>query len=146
MISSVVFLHVLGAIIWVGGMITMRLAIHPALVNCGDNRLPFVVSALKNSFVLFVLSAIVMGASGMYLMVTFGSLNPLTHIKSSIWLAMAMVLGFAVFKYIKAKDAFEQNDKNRAKELFEFIANKLIPVNILLGLLELSIGVILRGI
>lgn len=146
MLGIIVFFHILGAIIWIGGMITMRFAIHPSLQECGDNRLPFVISALKNSFVLFVVAAIIMGASGMYLMTAFGALNPIAHIKSSIWLAMAMVLGFAIFKYIKAKEAFEQNNKSKAKESFEFIANKLIPVNILLGILELSMGVILRGV
>jgi uncharacterized membrane protein len=146
MIKWIVFLHVFGAIAWIGGMITMRFAIHPALKELGEQRLPFAIVALKNSLSILVVAAVIMGATGVYLMVSIGTLGPIAHIKSSLWLAMVMVLGLVVWKYSQGKNAFEAGNKDIAKQNFELIAIKLMPINIILGLLELFLGVTLRGI
>ena len=145
MLRYIVFAHVLGAVVWIGGMIMMRLAVHPALKELGEARIPFVISALKNSFQILAFSAAIMGLTGTYLMMSFPSLGAIVHIKSSVWIAMVIVLGFAIWKYTKALEAYSVRDIEVCKANFEFIAVKLMPINIAFGLLEIFMGVVLRG-
>ena len=145
MLRWIVFAHVVGAVVWIGGMIMMRLAVHPSLDEAGDRRIPFVLATLKRSFGILSIAAAVMGITGIYLMVSIGGLGVLAHLKSSIWIAMVMVLGFAMWKLTKANEAYSQNNIQMCKSNLELIAIKLMPINIILGLLEIFFGVVLRG-
>ena len=37
--SIVIFLHILAAVIWVGGMITIKIAVHPSLQSIDDTKI-----------------------------------------------------------------------------------------------------------
>ncbi|MBC8236758.1 MAG: hypothetical protein H8E76_00875, partial [Helicobacteraceae bacterium] len=52
--TIIVFLHVLSAVVWVGGMIAMRYAAHPSFmeIESGEERLKRVVHALKRLFTI----------------------------------------------------------------------------------------------
>ncbi|NPA30085.1 MAG: hypothetical protein GXO33_07880, partial [Epsilonproteobacteria bacterium] len=68
----IVFFHVLGAIVWIGGMIGMRIAVHPGLQHIEDprQRLARTLEIVRNLFalvapfiVLILLTGLVMGLS-----------------------------------------------------------------------------------
>jgi hypothetical protein len=67
------------------------------------------------------------------------------HIKSQIWMLMAVVYGIIYFKFTKAKKMFELGDLDGAKQKLAPLSKWLIPINIFLGLVEIMLGIVLRG-
>ena len=72
-------------------------------------------------------------------------LYPLTHIKSTILIVMAALFFTVFFKHKTAKRQFLDGDIPSAAASLRPLAAYLIPVNIALGIVELLLGVILRG-
>lgn len=148
----IVFLHVFFAITWIGGMIAIRLTLHPALPVIEDvsKRLELNIAVL-NRFFLMVSSAIVfIGITGIVMMIGIGFksvpfLYMVVHIKSQIWMLMAVVYGVIYFKFTKAKKLFALGDIEATKKALAPLAKWLIPANIFLGLVEIMLGIVLRG-
>ena len=148
----ILFIHVLFATVWIGGMIAIRFALHPSLVAVDDisKRLELNIAVL-NRFFLMVSSAIVfIGITGIIMMLGIGfksipTLYLTVHIKSQIWMLMAVIYGIIYFKFTKAKKMFELGDLDGAKQKIAPLAKWLIPINIFLGLVEIMLGIVLRG-
>jgi len=84
---ELIFLHVVGAVVWVGGMIAMRFAAHPAFMEIGDpkERLPKIAKGLKRLFMLVLPFVMILAATGTVLTIGYGikhtDFSYLTHIK-----------------------------------------------------------------
>lgn len=106
---------------------------------------------MLNRFFLMVSSAIVfIGITGIVMMIGIGFksvpfLYMVVHIKSQIWMLMAVVYGVIYFKFTKAKKLFALGDIEATKKALAPLAKWLIPVNIFLGLVEIMLGIVLRG-
>lgn len=148
----ILFIHVLFAVTWIGGMVAIRFALHPSLavIDSGQKRLELTIATL-NKFFLMVSTAIVfIGITGIIMMLGIGfksvpTLYLTVHIKSQIWMLMAVVYGIIYFKFTKAKKMFELGDLDGAKQKLAPLAKWLIPINIFLGLIEIMLGIVLRG-
>ncbi len=147
----ILFLHVLGAIVWVGGMIAMRIAVHPALQHIEDAkvRLARTLEMVGNLFrlvlpfiVLLLLTGLIMGfavgsggtKSGMFV-----------HMKEGIWLIMTLNYAMMVRLRNRAERFFISGDLAGARKAMEPVAKIMLPLNILLGLIALAAGISLRG-
>lgn len=145
----VVFLHVLSAIVWVGGMIAIRLAVHPSLLKISDDtiRIGRTLEILKRLFIVVIPFVVILLVTAIMMALTFkGSpLYSVILIKEVIWTIMAINLGYMIYARNKAAKAFEANDLMKAKKLLAPLPKYLLPLNIFLGVIGLWLGVSLRG-
>jgi len=149
--TLIIFLHIFSAIIWVGGMIALRFAVHFTMqgIDKPQVKLKLILDYLERFFnivrpmiglllVTAVIMSIALGFKGTPLSMT-------VHIKETIWLVMTIVFIIIYLKRNTAQIYFNSNDFKSAKETLEVIAKYLIPLNIVLGLIALYFGIVLRG-
>lgn len=147
---EIIFLHVVSAVIWVGGMIIMRGAAHPAFlkIDTPQERLKIVATALKRLFWLVLPFVLILIATGAVLAIEYGlkhtDFNYLTHIKEGIWTLMFINLGAMMIRRSKAQKAIEADDFDEAGRLLGLIGRFMVPVNIALGMAAIVVGVMLR--
>ncbi|HFQ60757.1 MAG TPA: hypothetical protein ENK39_00465 [Epsilonproteobacteria bacterium] len=164
----IVFLHVLSAIIWVGGMIAMRVAVHPVIARGGvtdaqmllsdkiadilepKQRLGITMQAVGRLFNLVMPFIVILFATGLIMAVAMGghhgASKELFITKEILWTIMAVNYGFMYYKRATAWKMFNQGKVKEAKARMKWMANVLLPLNIVLGLVALWMGVALRGI
>jgi len=151
--SLVVFLHVISAIIWVGGMIAIRFAVHPALQNIEEAKVKMArtLEILKNFFsiviiavMLIILTAVVMSV-GMGFKQGDPTLSMIVHAKEAIWFIMTVNFVTMIVRRNRAERAFLSGATHEAKEQLAPLAKFMIPTNIVLGIIALYLGITLRG-
>jgi uncharacterized membrane protein len=145
---TIVFLHVFSAIIWVGGMIAIRLAVHPNLQLIEDTRLKLNKTlAIMGKFfnivtpfiIILFLTAIIM-SMGMQL-----ENKMLVHAKEALWMIMVINFTWMYLKRRKAQKFFDNNQLADTKLTLALIPKVLLPLNIILGIVAIGLGVSLRG-
>ena len=143
----IIFLHVLSAIIWVGGMIAIRLAVHPTMQSIEEPKIKLdktlmLVGKFFNIVLPFILLILI---TALIMTATTGQTS--THdIKFIIWGIMTANFTWMYFKRKKAQKLFDAGQLPEAKATIALIPKLLLPINILLGLLSLWLGVGLRGL
>ncbi len=148
----IVFLHVLSAVIWIGGMITIKIAVHPVLhtIKNEQERVQKSIMIVGRLFTLVIPSIILLVATGVIfelaLGLSKGSNAIYIHIKEAIWTLMSINFVYMFIRRVKAKKLFEQGKSKEAAALMKNIPHLLLPINIFLGLFAIALGVILRGL
>ena len=147
---ELIFLHVIAAVVWVGGMIAMRFAAHQAFLEIDEpsKRLPVVSKALRRLFLLVMPFVLILAATGAVLTIGYGikhtDFHYLTHIKEGIWTVMFINLVAMMIRRAKADRAMDSGDYKKAGELLGLIGRFMVPVNIALGMAAIVVGVMLR--
>ena len=163
----IVFLHVLSAVIWVGGMIAIRVAVHSVISRGGvtpaqmmqndvmdsmlkpKQRLGITLQITGRLFNLVMLFIILLFVTGLMMAIATGGhqgdLKSLFLSKEIIWTVMAVNYAYMYIKRAKAWKLFSKGDVALAKAQMGLIPNLLLPINILLGIAALWLGVSLRG-
>ncbi|WP_345972945.1 hypothetical protein [Sulfurimonas diazotrophicus] len=161
--TLIVFLHVLSAVVWVGGMIAMRFAAHNAFLELEPPvRLARTAHALKRLFaivspfvVILIITAVLMAvgwgfraasvdANGNVIDEAAFATYQLVHVKEAIWLIMALNLGAMILRRNKAQKKIDAGDFAAAKGLLGLIGKYMVPLNIILGVIAIYLGVTLR--
>lgn len=163
--TLIVFLHVLSAVIWVGGMIAIRFATHQSLALISDPkvRLERAAHTLKRLFAIVMPFVIILILTAVLMAVGLGfraaamdpmgnvideyamSLYNTVHIKEAIWFIMAINLALMMWRRRKAEQALKVGNIEEAKDMLGLIAKYMVPVNIVLGITAIFIGVVLRN-
>jgi len=163
--TTIIFLHIISAVIWVGGMITMRFAAHAScsMIQDPKMRMERATHALNRLFTLAWPAATVLIITAVLMAVGLGfreaavdaggnvidayamSLYQTVHIKEAIWIIMVINLGAMMYRRSQAVKALEADNLSRAKEMLEMISKYMVPVNIALGLIAIFMGVVLRN-
>ena len=140
--TTIIFLHIISAVVWVGGMITMRFAAHASCSMIEDPKLRMqrAAHALNRLFnivwpaaVILIITAILMAvgfqfreaaidASGNVIDAYMMSLYQTVHIKEAIWIVMAINLGAMMYRRTQAAKALLVDDLARAKAMLTPIA------------------------
>ncbi|MDD3775656.1 MAG: hypothetical protein PHV08_06855 [Sulfurovaceae bacterium] len=143
-------LHVISAIIWVGGMIAVRVAVHPIKLAWEDEELRINrnLAVTKRLLFLALPFVIISIATGIMLSAALKntSLDYLIHVKETIWLIMAFNFIWIFLRRNVAQRAFNNLDLLGTKKVMMPLANFFLPLNIILGLAALWLGVALRGV
>ena len=145
---TVVFLHVLSAFVWVGGMIAIRVAVHPVLQTIEDPRIKLgktleITGRLFHLVIPFILTLIV---TGLMMAAVYGTVDLLISWKETIWTVMTLNFSYMYLQRRAAWRLFEAGKLPEAKAKVKHIPNVLLPINIILGIAALFIGVSLRGL
>lgn len=163
----IVFIHVLSAFIWVGGMIAVRIAVHPVISRGGvtgaqmlqndvmdsmlkpQQRLGILLQITGRLFNLVMPFIVLLFVTGLIMAVAtgghHGDLKSLFLSKEIIWTIMTVNYIYMYTKRAKAWKLFSSGDVAAAKAQMSFIPSVLLPLNIVLGIVALWMGVILRG-
>ena len=163
-----VFLHVLSAFIWVGGMIAIRVAVHPVISRGGvtaaemlqndvmdsmlkpKQRLGITLQVTGRLFNLVIPFIVILFATGLIMAIAtgghHGDLKSLFLSKEILWTIMVVNYIYMYTKRANAWKLFSKGEVALAKAQMSFIPNLLLPINIVLGLVALWLGVSLRGL
>jgi len=162
---SIVFLHVISAFIWVGGMIAIRLAVHPNLMLIEDTQMRLgKILAITGKFfnlvmpfiILLIITAVIMAiglgfrdaavdANHNVINETAMQIYNLVHVKEVIWMIMSMNFTWMYLKRRKAQRFYDAKKYADAKLTLALIPKLLLPINIVLGIIAIWLGVTLRG-
>jgi len=147
----IVFLHVISAVIWVGGMIAIRIAVHPSLQTIEDPKIKLgktlqIVGKLFNLVIPFIIILIVTAtlmAVGLGFKGT--DLYWLVHVKEVIWTLMTINFIYMYTQRAKAQKLFDTGNLPDAKQHVVKLPDIFLPINIILGIAAIFAGVTLRG-
>ena len=147
----IIFIHILSAVIWVGGMIAIRIAVHPSLQTIENPKIKLgktlqIVGRLFNLVIPFILLLIITAtlmAVGLGFKGT--DLYWLIHVKEVIWTTMTLNFIYMYRQRKIAQKLFNTGDFETAKQKASLLPNLLLPINIILGISAIFSGVILRG-
>ena len=163
--NQIVFLHVFSAVIWVGGMVSARYGrVKPlkSLTQPGEyihetKRYTRFFKMMTPFIVLLFLTSIVMALGyrdnaydedGFIISDSAVTLYKMIHTKGGIWTVMAMNMGLMAWINYKASSNFTScsnlKDCEKCQEALWIIYNYLMPLNIILGTVEIMLGVVLR--
>ena len=150
--SIIVFLHVISAVIWVGGMIAIRFAVHYSMQNIEEPKIKLArtLENLKRFFSMVIPAILTLLITAIIMIITLGfketELYSVVITKEIIWFIMTFIFLIVYVKRNKAQKAFDSGDFANAKNNLLPIATYFIPVNIILGLIAIFLGITLRGL
>ena len=150
-IGVIIFIHVLSAIIWVGGMIATRFSVYSTLKDVQDHYVKFdkTLEIMKKQqimtipfVILSILTSVIMTLGINFKGTQFYNI---IHIKETIWLVMTLNF-FAIYQTTKKAQQYIHNHETlKGREQLAIINKLLLPINIILGIIALYLGIMLRG-
>lgn len=138
--------------VWVGGMIAIRFAVHYSMQNIEEPKIKLerTLENLKRFFSLVIPAILTLLITAIIMIIGLGfkenTLYSLIIVKELIWSLMTIIFIIIYIKRNKAQKSFLNEDMNTTKNNLIPIANYFIPINILLGIVAIFIGVLLRGL
>lgn len=140
--NLMLFLHVAGAIFWMGGMAFVVLALRPVLhvQLAPPQRLPLMVQVLRRFFVVVAVSIALLLATGLPLMMQVpGAQAPRGwHAMAGLGVVMMLVFGHIFFApFRRAQRAVAAQDWPEAGKRMNQVA-LLVKVNLALGWLAIA--------
>ena len=149
--SIIVFLHVISAVIWVGGMIAIRFAVHYSIQNIEEPKIKLArtLELLKRFFSMVIPAILTLLITAIIMIIALAfkesELYSVVITKEIIWSIMMLIFLVVYIKRKKAQKAFNSGDFSTTKKNLIPIATYFIPINIVLGLIAIFLGVTLRG-
>lgn len=149
---EVVFVHVLSALIWVGGMIAIRFAVHPVLQTIEDPKIKLgkTLQITGNLFRLVIPFILLLLITGLIMAIATdghqAAQRSVFMAKEAIWTMMTVNFSWMFIKRKTAWGLFQRGELPAAKAKVSAIPNLLLPINIILGVVALWLGVTLRGV
>jgi len=163
--TEIVFLHILSAVVWVGGMIAMRFAAHNSFqeIESPLHRLERTSHALKRLFyivspfvVILIITAVIMAVSLGFRDAAVDEnhnvineyayyIYNIVHVKEGIWMLMTINLAAMMYFRKQADGLLVKGDSMGAKAKLSRIGKYMVPVNIILGVIAIYLGVTLRN-
>ena len=144
-----VWLHLLAVVVWVGGMFFAHMALRPAAQALPPpQRLPLLAAALSR-FVAWTAAAILLlVASGIAMIVLLGGMRAVgvyVHVMIGLGLVMILIYGHLVASPLKRlRAAVAASDWPGAGAAMT-MARRLVGVNLVLGLVTITVAVLGRG-
>lgn len=145
--TLIIFLHILSAVIWVGGMIAIKVAVHPILQTINDTKIKLgktlqIISKLFHLVLPFIFISLM---CSIILIKGAGFSGAIIHLKEAIWTIMTLNYLYMYIKRYKAQKLFDLGEFAKAKQAIAILPTILLPINIILGLIAIYLGVFLRG-
>ena len=148
----VVFLHVFSAVVWIGGMVAVRGVAHPVLqrIESPELRLEKTLEVTGRLFHWVMPFILTLGLTAVVMVAAAdahtGDQGFLFVLKEGIWSIMTVNFAYMYLLRRRAWHLFRSGDLSGAKRRVRLLPNVLLPVNVLLGLAALWLGITLRGL
>ena len=128
-------------------MIAIRFAVHYSMQTIEDpkTKIGKTLENLKRFFNIVIPAILTLLVTAIIMIVNFKLEENLVMIKELIWVVMSTIFIFIYTKRNVAQKAFNNNDIFTAKNNLVPIATYFIPINIILGIIAIFLGVTLRG-
>ncbi len=148
--TSLLFAHVLGVVVWVGGMFVLHFAVRPSAARIKEPsvRLPLLSSVLGRFMSWAALAIAVVLASGVAMILVGGGFRN-AHLSVHLMLAVGLVMmalylhiRFAPFKRMRA--AVAAGEWAAAATNLDGV-RKLVLINLVLGFITIGIATIGRA-
>jgi len=143
------WLHLLGTVIWVGGMFFAHVALRPAATQLPPPvRLPLMAATLT-AFFRWVAAAVVAIVVTGFLMIAwiggFARVGAHIHAMTALGLLMASVFGYVIaVPFPRLRSAVGSGTWQAAGEALTQV-RRLVGFNLLLGLVTVTVAVLGRG-
>lgn len=147
----IIFLHVLSAVVWVGGMVAMRYAAHQSFLEIESpaKRLERIAHALKRLFSIVVPFVVILFITAIFMVKGYGlsqsSYSSLSYIKEGIWSIMFVNLMVMILRRNRGEKLLNQGNMLGAKQQIELIGKVMVPLNIALGVVAIFLGTYLSS-
>jgi uncharacterized membrane protein len=147
--ALLLFVHVLGVVVWVGGMVFAHFVLRPAAVALLEPpaRLPLLAAALSRFFRLVAVAVVAIVVSGLVLMgqVGFARAPVAWHVMLTVGTVMAAVFAFIYgVLYPRLRQAVAQAAWPVAAGALDRI-RRLVLVNLWLGVFTVAAAVSVRA-
>ena len=132
-------------------MIAIRFAVHYSIQNIEDPKVKLgrTLENLKRFFNIVIPTIITLLITAIIMIVALGfkgtALYNIVIVKEIIWTIMLIIFITIYMKRNKAQKAFDSGDFANTKKQLIPIATYFIPINIVLGLVAIFLGITLRG-
>ncbi|MDQ7044890.1 MAG: hypothetical protein Q9M32_03130 [Sulfurimonas sp.] len=149
--TIIVFLHVISAVVWVGGMIAMRYAAHPSFMalESGEERLKRIVHALKRLFIIVFPFTMILLVTAVIMLIGYDlkttEYASLGYAKEGIWSIMFINFFVMILRRNRAAVFLEKGDVAGAKFSMALVGKYMIPLNIILGIVAIFLGSMLSS-
>ncbi len=148
--TTLLFLHVLSAAFWVGGMATLHFAVRPAAVATLEppQRLPFMAATLARFLRGVDMALAVLWVSGLTLLMALGGFKGAhwrVHAMLTLALVMTMVYGFIRGRAFPAMRRAVAAQQWPVAAAAQNSIRQLVVLNLALGTLVFAVALIGRG-
>ncbi|MGE4419498.1 MAG: hypothetical protein AB7D38_06665 [Sulfurimonas sp.] len=149
--TFIVFLHVISAVVWVGGMIAMRYAAHYSFleIESPQKRLERIAHALKRLFYIVLPFVITLIVTAVFMIKGYGlsqsDFSALSHAKEGIWSVMFINLIVMILRRNRGERMLHEGNMVGAKNQIELIGKFMVPLNIILGVSAIFLGTYLSS-
>lgn len=144
--TLIVFLHVISAVVWVGGMIAMRYAAHYSFleIESPQKRLERVAHALKRLFYIVIPFVVTLLVTAIFMIKGYSlsqsDFSVLSHAKEGIWSIMFINLIVMILRRNRGEKMLNDGNMVGAKNQIELIGKFMVPLNIILGITAIFLG------
>lgn len=149
--TSMLLLHVLGVVVWVGGMFVMHVAVRPAAVELlqPPQRLPLIAAILKRFFFWVHIAIVAVLLSGIGMILEGGGFRN-AHLSVHVMLAigaamMAIFLHIRLGPFRRLQGAVTSSDWPLAAQRLDQV-RQLVTTNLMLGIITIAVATIGRAV
>jgi len=139
------WLHVMGVVVWVGGMFFAHMALRPAVQSLAPPERLQLLAATLSRFIAWVAVAIVaILSSGAAMMAMMGSAGLYVHAMAAVGLAMTAIYVYIVAVPLRIlRGGVSARDWPRAGQAMQRI-RQLVAVNLVLGIAVIAVAYLAR--
>jgi uncharacterized membrane protein len=151
MYTSMLLLHVLGVVIWVGGMFVMHVAVRPAALQVlqPPHRLQLLAAVLDRFFFWVAIAIVGVLASGLAMILGgggFRNAHMSVHVMFAVGLAMmAIFLHIRLSPFKRLQAAIVSSDWQLAAQRLEQV-RQLVTTNLVLGIITITVATLGRAV
>jgi uncharacterized membrane protein len=149
--SVLLFVHIAGVLVWVGGMFVLHFAVRPAAVAelAPPQRLPLMAAALGRFFFWVSIAVVAILASGLALILGGGGFRN-AHISVHVMfvlglLMMAIYLHIRFAPFPRLQRAVAAQDWPAAGRALDSV-RRLVSINLVLGIVTTAVATIGRAV
>jgi len=143
------WLHLMGVVVWIGGMFFAHLALRPAaLALAPPVRLPLLAATLARFFPWAGVAVLAILASGTWLVLATGGFRAAgtaIHAMTTIGLVMTLVYAYVVAGPFRALRGAVAASRWEAAGRAMATVRRLVGLNLVLGLLTIAVAVLGRA-
>jgi uncharacterized membrane protein len=139
------WLHVMGVVVWVGGMFFAHMALRPAVQSLAPpERLPLLASTLSRFLAWVAVAIVAILASGVAMMAMLGPVGLYVHAMTAVGLAMTVIYAYIVVVPLRSlRGGVGARDWPRAGAAMLRI-RQLVAVNLVLGIAVIATAYLAR--